>query len=232
VLPFPAPAGPELARNAAATQRRGYLLAEFGLLYVAGPVAACLGMTRGLNALELLWLLCGFCLTLLLTDPTFDRSQLWNAGPLRRQLPQILALFAAGMVAITALVHAYAPHLLFGLPRHHPFIWALILISYPVVSVLPQTIVYRVFLFHRYRPLLRLEPNRRAAVLIVMSGVAFCVSHIVFRNWVAPALTLPGGLLFATRYHNTKSGCVSLLEHTLYGCFLFSVGLGHYFGML
>ena len=228
VLQFPAPA----ATNAAAAQPRVYLLLEFCLLYIGGPLALWMGWTGGLNALEMLWLAAAFCLTLLLTDPTFDRRELWNAGPLRRQFPQILYLFVAGTAAIGALVHAYAPRLLFWLPRHHPFLWVLILISYVVVSVLPQTLVYRVFLFHRYRTLLRVEPNQRAAALIVVSGLAFCLSHVVFHNWVAPALTLPGGLLFATRYHNTRSGCVSSLEHALYGCFLFTVGLGHYFGIL
>jgi len=230
VLEFPAPA--ETPRNAAAAQPRAYLLMEFTLLYVAGPVALWMRWTDGLNALEMLWLAAAFCLTLLLADPTFDRRQLWNAGPLRRQLPQILVLFALGMAAIAALVHTYAPQLLFWLPRHHPVLWALILLSYPIVSVLPQTLVYRVFLFHRYRSLLRLKANQRSAALIVASGLAFCFSHVVFGNWVAPALTLPGGLLFATRYNNTRSQCVSSLEHTLYGCFLFTVGLGRYFGII
>ncbi len=202
------------------------------MLYIGGPLVICMRLTSRVNAFEMLWLAAAICLVLLLKDPTFDRRQLWDAAPLRPQLPQILALFAAGVATLTALVHAYAPRLLFGLPRRDPRMWALILISYPILSVLPQTLVYRVFLFHRYRPLLRMAPNQRAAVLIVVSGVAFCFSHIVFRNWVAPALTLPGGLLFATRYHNTRSLCVSSLEHALYGCFLFSVGLGHYFGML
>ena len=231
VLQFPALSEPVAARNAAAAQRRWYLVLEFILLYVAGPVVVWLKLARGLNALEMLWLVCGFCLTLLLTDPTFDRNQLWNAAPLRGQLAQILGLFGAAAAILTALVYAYAPQTLFWLPRHRPLMWTLILISYPLASVVPQTIVYRVFLFHRYRTLLRGERKRGAVLLIVASGLAFCFSHIVFRNWIAPALTLPGGLLFAMRYHKTRSGYVSALEHTLYGCFLFSVGLGLYFGM-
>jgi hypothetical protein len=231
VLQFPAPAAP-VAPPAAAAQPRVLLLLEFAVLYIGGPLAVRMQMSGGLNALEMLWLAAAFCLALLLLDPTFDRRQLWNAAPLKRQLPQILGLYAAGVAGIAALVHAYAPHLLFGLARRDPYLLALILITYPIVSVLPQTLVYRVFLFHRYRPLLRMKPNQRAAVLIVMSGLVFCFSHLVFRNWVAPALTLPGGMLFATRYHNTRSLCVSSVEHALYGCFLFAVGLGHFFGMV
>lgn len=232
VLPFPAPAGPAISKWAAAAQTRPRLLLEFVALYIAGPLAFCMKLTGKLNALEMLWLAAALCLTLLLMDPTFDRRRLWNAGPLTRQLPQILALFVAGAAAITAGVYVYAPHLLFALPRREPALWALILITYPIISVLPQTLVYRVFLFHRFRPLLQLKPNQRAAVLIVASGAAFCFSHFIFRNWIAPALTLPGGVLFATRYHNTRSLAVSSLEHALYGGFLFSVGLGHYFGMI
>lgn len=229
VLQFPAPAGP--AEKEKAAQPRARLLLEFIVLYIGAPVAVWLRLTGPLDPLAMLWLACAFCLTLLLLDPSFDRRQLWNAAPLRRQLPQILALFAAGVAMLTALVHAYAPHLLFGLARRDPRLLGLVLISYPVVSVLPQTLVYRVFLFHRYRPLLRMAHNRRSLVLIVMSAAAFSFSHIVFHNWIAPALTLPGGILFATRFHNTRSACVSGLEHTLYGCFLFTVGLGRFFGV-
>ncbi len=182
VLQFPAPAAPAISRHAASAQTRSRLLLEFMVLYIGGPLAFCMRLTGRVNALEMLWLAAAICLTLLLLDPTFDRGQLWNAAPMGRQLPQILGLFLAGAAAITALVWMYAPHRLFGLPRREPFLWVLILITYPIVSVAPQTLVYRVFLFHRDRPLLQLKPNQRAAALIVMSGLAFCFSHVIFRN--------------------------------------------------
>jgi uncharacterized protein len=53
--------------------------------------------------------------------------------------------------------------------------------------------------------------------------------HILFHNWIALALTFPGGILFALRYCNTRSLAVSSLEHALYGCFLFTIGLGQFF---
>jgi hypothetical protein len=53
--------------------------------------------------------------------------------------------------------------------------------------------------------------------------------HLVFRNPIAPTLTFFGGILFAWRYQHTQSLALSSLEHALYGCLLFTVGLGQYF---
>ncbi len=226
LLQFPAPAVP-----AARPRIPALLLSEFLLLFLVLPLAVFAEGPYRLDPLHPLWLAGGICLAVLLLDPSFDRRQLWNAKALGRQLPQMLGLFAAGAVAITALVHQYAPQLLFSLPRSHPRFWALVMVSYPILSVIPQTLVYRVFLFHRYRPLLLLAPRAQSAALIVLSASAFAFSHIVFHNWIAVALTVPGGILFAVRYNNTRSLCASFVEHSLYGCFLFTIGLGVYFGL-
>jgi membrane protease YdiL (CAAX protease family) len=59
--------------------------------------------------------------------------------------------------------------------------------------------------------------------------VAFAFLHIIFRNTLAVSLTFLGGLLFAARYAQTGSLATSSFEHALYGCWLFTVGLGQYF---
>lgn len=231
LLHFPAPAAPPASETTASALPRALLLGEFVLLFVALPLAVFFHVGGSVPPLDLLWLFSVGCLALLLLDPTFDRRRLWNAAALRRQWPQMLALFGAGVAVITVLVHDYAPKLFLSLPRHHPALWAMVLASYPPLSVLPQTLVYRVFLFHRYRSLMPGNANFQAAALILISAAAFCFSHIVFHNWIALALTLPGGVLFAARYHNTRSLVVSALEHTLYGWLLFTLGLGGYFGV-
>jgi uncharacterized protein len=43
------------------------------------------------------------------------------------------------------------------------------------------------------------------------------------------ALTFAGGLLFAWRYKTTGSLFTSSLEHALYGCWFFTIGIGQYF---
>jgi uncharacterized protein len=53
--------------------------------------------------------------------------------------------------------------------------------------------------------------------------------HIVFRNPVAVILTLAGGILFARRQLQTGSLVVSSFEHAIYGCFVFTIGLGQFF---
>jgi membrane protease YdiL (CAAX protease family) len=102
--------------------------------------------------------------------------------------------------------------------------------GYPLFSVYPQGLIYRAFFFHRYRPLVEAcAPLVRAWLLIVVSGATFALMHILFHNWIAVALTFPGGILFAVRYCNTRSLAVSSIEHALYGCFLFTIGLGQFF---
>jgi membrane protease YdiL (CAAX protease family) len=219
-----------------AATRRLLLAGEFLFLFIGIPLALFFGHANRLPPMPILWTVALYCLIVLLRDPAFDRRQLWNAAPLRSQFPQIVALFAAGVLIVTLLIRLYAPPLFLALPRTQPRLWALIMVGYPVLSVYPQGLIYRAFFFHRYRPLLEtgfsgipLGPHTRSAILILASGVTFALMHIVFHSWIALALTFPGGILFALRYCNTRSMAVSSLEHALYGCFLFTIGLGQFF---
>jgi membrane protease YdiL (CAAX protease family) len=98
------------------------------------------------------------------------------------------------------------------------------MVAYPVLSVYPQGVLYRAFFFERY---VDLFPGKWA--MILASAAAFSFLHIIFRNWLAVGLTLAGGVLFALRYQETDSLATSSFEHSLYGCWLFTVGLGQYF---
>ena len=64
--------------------------------------------------------------------------------------------------------------------------------------------------------------------MIFASGAAFAYMHIVFKNPLALLLTFTGGLLFAMTYADTRSLMISAIEHTLYGNYLFTIGLGKY----
>jgi membrane protease YdiL (CAAX protease family) len=196
---------------------------EFVLLFVGLPLAYRFSPLR-VPALPLLWAVACYAGWQLLRDPRFDRARLWSAGRLPGQLIAILAVFALVALAIWLGVRQFAPQLEWSLVRQHPWFWAAVMVAYPVLSVYPQGLLYRAFFFERYAGLF---PGKWA--LVVASAAAFAFLHIVFRNSLAVGLTFAGGLLFAARYWETESLATSSFEHALYGCFLFTVGLGQYF---
>jgi uncharacterized protein len=209
---------------------RAALLAEYLILFGALPLILCLPICTALPRLPILWLAAAYALHTLWRDPSFDRRELWRFAPLLRQLPQMLALFAAGVVVVSALVHVYLPDLLLTLPRLHPRFWAMVMVTYPILSVYPQGIVYRTWILNRYRPVFQPE-GAPPALLLFASAAAFAGMHLLFHNWIAVAATFPGGVLFARRHLSSRSLLVSSLEHALYGCFLFTIGLGQFFGV-
>jgi hypothetical protein len=202
---------------------RSLLVLEFLLLFVVLPLAYRFSPVR-IPALPLLWLACAYAAWQLLRDPSFDRTRLWNLQPLVAHGGIILSIFAVAAPAIWLCVHRFAPQLEWSLVRSRPALWAVVMAAYPVLSVYPQSLLYRAFFFERYAPLF---PGQW--MLIIVSAAAFAFLHIIFRNPLAVALTFLGGLLFSARYSQTASLATSSFEHALYGCWLFTVGLGQFF---
>jgi membrane protease YdiL (CAAX protease family) len=206
---------PDMSRTA--------LVMEFLLLFVALPLGYRFS-PRPIPALPVLWVVALYCYWQLRRDPAFSPALLWNPQPAAAQLPSILLCFLVCAAMVWLAVRLVAPDLLFSFVRSNPGFWALVMVFYPILSVYPQGIIYRSFLMHRYASFFASGP-----LLIVVSAAAFAYMHIIFRNPLAVALTFAGGLLFAWRYQATGSLFTSSLEHALYGCWLFTIGLGQYF---
>ena len=196
---------------------------EFLLLFFAGPTLFAYARHR-IPAIPALWLVMAYGLFILLHDPTFNRERLWNASVFWRYAPAILGLFAIAAAIGVVLVLRFAPDLFLAFPRSNPVFWALVMVLYPVLSVYPQGIIYRAFVFERYRDLFG-----SGWMMVVASAIAFAYVHIVFRNPLAIVLTFLGGFVFALRYLQTGSLFVSSFEHALYGCAIFTLGLGRSF---
>jgi uncharacterized protein len=135
----------------------------------------------------------------------------------------IALVFLTGLFLI-GFVYFYAPENLFNLPRENPEIWLFLIIGYPVLSAYSQEVVYRTFLFTRYRDLFK---NRN--FLILISGVTFAFAHIVYYHPLSMILTLFAGIYLAWIYRKTRSVLFAAILHSLLGLLVFSVGLGEYF---
>jgi len=198
---------------------------EFAVLFVGIPLAIAIFREElGRALIPVLLGLAAFCLVALLVDRSFDRRRLWNSARAMRRLPVIMGLFAIGAAGIAACVALFTPDRLLSFPLNSPEVWLMVMLLYPLLSVYPQEIIYRTFFFHRYEAIF---PSRW--LLIGASALAFGWMHIVFWNVVAVALTVLGGAMFAWTYHRTRSTFGASLEHALYGCFVFTIGLGWYF---
>jgi uncharacterized protein len=108
--------------------------------------------------------------------------------------------YAVAIPCSICLLWATKPAALFSLMRQHPMIWLLVMVAYPLLSVLPQELIYRVFFFERYHALFE-----RGDGMVVASAAAFSIGHVVFHNWPAVVLSLVGGWLFAGTYQRTSS---------------------------
>ena len=186
---------------------------EFVLLFFGLPLVCAL-LFPPFMIIPLLLVVAVVCLVVLVRDGDFPRRRLWNAAAIRKGAARVLLIFVLGGAGMTAAVLLFEPPGSFlRFVRRAPRIWAVVMVLYPLLSVYPQELIFRAFLFHRYRALFP-----RAWQMVA-----------VFWNWVAVLLCLLGGVLFAWTYQRTKSLLMVGIEHALYGCLIFTVGLGSYF---
>jgi membrane protease YdiL (CAAX protease family) len=207
-----------------ARHSRRRLALEFALIFVGLPLlAGWQGQILRRWVIPQLVLLAAIFLVLLWRDSSFDRRQMRAVPQDWRGLLRIVVFFVLGGAAVLYL--AWRSGLdLFSFPRERPFLWVLVVLLYPLVSALPQEVIFRVFFFHRYRSLF---PDPRLMMLV--SASAFALAHLELGNLPALGLSFLGGLLFANTFGTTRSLPIVTLEHGLWGDWLFTVGLGVYF---
>jgi membrane protease YdiL (CAAX protease family) len=199
---------------------------EMLVLFLGLPLAMAVVVYRGHVPLFMALLpVLGLMVILMAADRTFSMRSALNRGFGLRELLLILTLFAVLGGGLATWVYAQAPARFLSLPLARPRIWAFVMIAYPIISVVTQEIIYRVFFFHRYRLLF----TRLPALGILINSLLFAFGHIMFWNWPSIILTFFGSLIFAWRYLRTDSFWAVALEHSLYGNLVFTIGLGTYF---
>jgi membrane protease YdiL (CAAX protease family) len=203
--------------------RKTLLLSELTLFMIGVPLVLVY-LLPPYGILPVVWGMALFCSAVAKKVEKRRFREYWHyAGVTRRELLLVATRFVICAVLLGWVTYTFQPQMLFSLwHRSHGF-WLLVMVLYPVLSVVPQEIIFRRYLFTRF------EGMMSPTALWLVSGLGFGFAHIVFRNWVAPLLCAIGGLMFAQTYKRTRSLALVSLEHALYGDFVFTIGLGHYF---
>ena len=199
---------------------RPWLLAEFAALYIGAPLIIALFLPPGwlfpalvlfsLAGLALLWRTGGFQWRSLIRG---TRIPWW----------EVLGISVATLATGIAIMALARPEGLFAIVRHRPEFLLVIWCLYPLLSALPQELIFRPLFFHRYAALL---PEGRAA--IVLNAGLFAFAHLMYWSIVVSVMTFIGGWIFARAYLRHGFPAAWLL-HAVAGNILFAVGMGYYF---
>ena len=173
----------------------------------------------------ILWVLCFMSMHWLHKHTDYKLRQDWNAAALTwPALRTIFLRFGLLAALLTLFTFLHDPEKLFSFPRDNFSKWLMVMALYPALSVLPQEIIFRSLMFRRYAPIFT-----SGKAMLLASALTFGWAHIVMHTWISVTFSAIGGVIFASTYARTKSLAAVFLEHTLYGCFIFTVGLGWYF---
>ncbi|WP_170365494.1 CPBP family intramembrane glutamic endopeptidase [Ruegeria arenilitoris] len=133
--------------------------------------------------------------------------------------------FSFAMAAIcSALVMATRPDAAFYLLLNRPEFLAVIWLGYPLLSALPQELLFRTLFYRRYHAIL---PN--GAALPLLNAGLFAFAHLMYWSWIVTVMTFAGGLLFSWAYRKRGSFFYAVLLHAVAGNIIFAAGLGVFF---
>jgi len=154
------------------------------------------------------------------------RGELWDWTAWQGQRRGILIRFLVGGVVLVAVTKIGVPEQFLSLPLHRPRMWLGICVLYPLLSVFPQELIYRVFFFDQAG---RMFPGIGIRRVIVCNALIFGYAHIIFGNLWAPLMAMAGGLIFASTYSVRRSFLCTVVEHAMWGDLIFTLGLGPVF---
>lgn len=201
------------------------LVAEFLILCIALPSFIIVNH-YGKFMFFFLWSAAAYCAYHLFIkgDERFAKD-IWKWKSVNKtSMKMIIPRWLFACVCMVLFLYLYEPSRLFSIAYERPFAMIVIFTAYPLLSALPQELIFCSFIFHRYR---RYFTTPRARIIV--SALVFAFAHMLYINWIAPTLSFIAGLIFAHTYSKTRSLALVTVEHALYGNALFLIGLGWYF---
>ena len=204
-------------------QSKLYKLSELFIIFIVIPVSFTLGypiwvkLSIGvLGFLYIIFVLLKVEKNKFKIAPNLNWKTFWK---------QTLIHLSIIVVVTTCYVYITDKSQLFNVMLNNSKLWIFILFFYSLFSVYPQELIYRTFFFQRYEALFK-----NKWLFILVNAVLFSLAHIFFKNTLVMLLTFIGGILFALKFERTKSTLLVSIEHAIYGCWLFTVGMGNMLG--
>ncbi len=201
---------------------RPRLWGEFLLLYLGAPLVIAL-LLPPTQMFPALFACTALGLILLARTPGFRWREL-RAGWRSWSWGELLLFAGITLVACLVVIQITAPAATFALLRDQPQLLAMIWLLYPLLSALPQELLFRPLFYRRYGPLL--PAGWRADLL---NATIFAFAHLMYWSWIVAVMTFAGGLVFSWAYRQRGSFFYAVLLHAVAGNILFAVGLGIYF---
>lgn len=200
-----------------------YKLVEFFVLYILIPVLFALALPFALKAviailgfLYIIYILLKVEKNQFKVGKNLNWKLFWKNTSLK---------FIVIICLTTAYVWWVDKDNLFVVVYYKTLLWSIILFVYSVFSVYPQELIFRTFFFQRYQGLFS---NNN--LFIFVNAIVFSLAHIFYRNTLVLVITFLGGILFALTFNRTRSTIMVSIEHAIYGCWLFTVGMGDMLG--
>jgi CAAX protease family protein len=200
-----------------------YKLAEFLFIFIILPISFALKFSIRIKLfigviglLYIIFILLKIEKNKFVIAPNINWNAFWKHTSIK---------FIVIAIVTTAFVWFTDKEVLFNVILNKPKLWVIILFIYSFFSVYPQELIYRTFFFQRYKSFFK-----SSNLLLFVNAIVFSLGHIFFRNTLVLILTFLGGLLFAFTYNKTKSTLLVSIEHAIYGCWLFTVGMGSMLG--
>lgn len=140
------------------------------------------------------------------------------------EFKDIFKRFLILSIFLTIFTFIFSKNSFLFLPKQKIDIWILVMLFYPILSAFFQEVIFRTFFALRY---INLFKNKNFFIFI--NALIFALVHLLYGNLIAVIFSFFGGILFIKTYLKSNSTLLCWVEHSLYGNFIFTIGLGHYF---
>ncbi len=201
--------------------RRQRLWAEFAALYIGVPLAIALFLPPGYLFVALFaFMLAG--MALLWHTGGFDWHSLLRGWSEVRWLRTLTFGLMVGVISWAVMKTANPDFQINTSPPRLRFL-VILWMLYPILSALPQELIFRVLFYHRYGSLFA-----DARVALLVNAAVFAFAHLMYWSGVVTVMTFAGGLAFAWVYL-LRGFPAAWLLHAIAGNVLFTVGMGAYF---